>query len=153
LINSAASVVPGGIAGVIILILLVVALIVGIRLRVGKLARAAGLPVFPDHRQTAADHRRAAEAAEARGDLAEAVRERFRAIVRVLEERGILDERSGRTVDEVARLAAARLPELANSMKSAARLFDDVWYGGRAATVDEYRTLVDLDRTLDGVRL
>ncbi|MFC0113424.1 DUF4129 domain-containing protein [Kibdelosporangium aridum] len=152
LLEGAASVVPGGIAGLVVLLALIVAVIVIIRLRVGKLARTASASVFTGRKLTAADHRRAAEAAEAQGDLAEAVRERFRAIVRGLEERGVLDERSGRTVDEVAHAAGARLPDYANALRAAARLFDDVWYGGRETTVDEYRRLVDLDLALDGAR-
>ncbi|CAM3632146.1 DUF4129 domain-containing protein [Kibdelosporangium persicum] len=152
LLGGAASLIPGGFVGLLVLIALVVAVIVVIRLRVGKLARTARTAVFAGRRLTAADHRRAAEAAEAKGDLAEAVRERFRAIARGLEERGVLDERSGRTVDEVARAAGAELPDHANALRSAAQLFDDVWYGGREATVDEYRRLSDLDLALDGAR-
>ncbi len=45
----------------------------------------------------AAGHRAAAEALAAGGHFAEAVRERLRAVVRGLEERGVLDARPGRT--------------------------------------------------------
>jgi hypothetical protein len=152
LLNGVAGVVPGGVLGVVFLVLLLVAVVVVIRLRVGKPARNASAAVFAAHRQTAADHRRAAEAAAAQGELSEAVRERFRAIVRNLEERGVLDERSGRTVDEVAREAGDRLPEHAGALRAAARMFDEVWYGGRPATVEGYQQLAGLDLALDGVR-
>ncbi|MBE1471720.1 DUF4129 domain-containing protein [Kibdelosporangium phytohabitans] len=153
LLSGISGIMPGGIVGLMILVALIIVVVVAVRLRVGKLARsAASASVFAGRELTAADHRRAALAAEAQGDLAEAVRERFRAIVRGLEERGVLDERSGRTVDEVARAAGARLPQHADELRAAARLFDDVWYGGHDATVDEYRRLTDLDLVLDGAR-
>jgi hypothetical protein len=149
-LNGVSTVVPGGILGVVILVLLVVVVLVVIRLRVGPLAREARAIVFAGRPQSAAEHRRAADDAAARGDLVEAVRERFRALVRGLEERGVLDERSGRTVDEVAREAGCRLPEHAPALHVAARMFDDVWYGGRPATAAGYQQLVNLDLALDG---
>jgi hypothetical protein len=152
LLTGIARVVPGGIVGVLLLILLVVVIIIVIRVRVGKLARNVSASVFAGKPKTAADHRRAAEEAAARGDLTEAVRERFRAIARGLEERGVLDERSGRTVAELAREAGGRLPEQATALRSAARMFDDVWYGGRPATIQGYQQLADLDLALDGAR-
>jgi hypothetical protein len=147
-----ASVSPGGFLGLLILLVLVVVIVVVIRLRVGPLARNASVAVFTGRPRTAAEHRQAAEAAAARGELAEAVRERFRAIARGLEERGVLDERSGRTVAELAREAGSRLPEHAVALRSAALMFDDVWYGGRDATPEGYQRLADLDLTLAGAR-
>jgi Domain of unknown function (DUF4129) len=152
LLNGVSNVLPGGWWGLVILVLVLLAIAVGVRLTTGKLARTATASVFGERVRTAADHRRAAEAAATQGDLAEAVRERFRAIVRGLEERGVLDERSGRTVDEVAREAGHRLPDRATAMRSAARLFDDVCYGGHPATAEGYQTLVNLDLSLDGAR-
>ena len=152
LLSGVNAVVPGGLWSIVILMLVLLGIAVGVRLKVGKVARTASASIFGDRVLSAADHRRAAEAAAAQGDLAEAVRERFRAIVRSLEERRVLDERSGRTVDEVAREAGRRLPEYANAMRAAARLFDDVWYGGHPATAEGYQSLVDLDLSLDGAR-
>ncbi|MEV4312644.1 DUF4129 domain-containing protein [Actinocrispum sp. NPDC049592] len=143
---------PGGFAGLFILLVLIIAVVIVIRLRVGPLARNASAAVFTGKRLTAADHRRAAEQAAQRGDFAEAVRERFRAIARGLEERGVLDERSGRTVDELAREAGARLPGHATALRTAARIFDEIWYGGRTATAQSYQRLADLDLALDGAR-
>jgi hypothetical protein len=152
LFDTIAAVSPGGLFGLLVMMVAVVAAIVVIRLRVGKVARNAGTAVFAGHKLSAADHRRSAESAAARGELAEAVRERFRAIVRGLEETGVLDERSGRTVDEVARAAGSRLPARAGALRSAARVFDDVWYGGQQATAQDYQQLSELDLTLAGVR-
>jgi hypothetical protein len=152
LLTSVSSVLPGGLWSLVIMVLVLLAIAVGVRLKVGKVARTPGASIFGERVLSAADHRRAAEAAAAQGDLAEAVRERFRAIVRALEERRVLDERSGRTVDEVAREAGRRLPEHATALRAAARLFDDVCYGGHPATADGYQTLVNLDLSLDGAR-
>ena len=42
--------------------------------------------------------------------------------------------RPGRTADEAAAEAGRALPDRDAELRAAARLFDDVWYGGRAAT-------------------
>lgn len=104
--------------------------------------------VFSDALLTANDHRSLAQAAAGREDWSGAVRESFRAIVRQLEERGALDIRPGRTADEAAHDAGVRFAELRVDLERAARTFDEVVYGARPATADEYRTLLDLDRRL-----
>lgn len=143
------SVLAGGFGplGLIVLIGLAIVVYVVIRTRVGRIARGHGKKAVFHAGATrgAADHRRAAEQAAARGDLDTAVRERFRAIVRELETRGVLDERSGRTADECAVLAGERLPDRAGELRAAATVFDDVVYGGRTATDAAYRDLTVLD--------
>jgi hypothetical protein len=121
-----------------VLLVLVVAAIVVIRLRIGAVGRSvAGAPaLFGDGPVTAAEYRRAADAFAAREEWAEAVRARMRAVVRGLEERDLLEVRPGRTADEAAREAGAVLPRCAAELAAAARTFDDVWYGGRAATAE-----------------
>ena len=74
----------------------------------------------------------AADAHAARGEWADAVRERLRAVVRSLEERAVLDERPGRTADEAAAEAGTALPTCADDLRRSARLFDDIW-GARNA--------------------
>ncbi|RJQ77093.1 DUF4129 domain-containing protein [Pseudonocardiaceae bacterium YIM PH 21723] len=141
--------VPGinGFLGLAVLLVLVVLIVVIIRLRVGPLARTRrrGAEVFTGTRLSAADHRAAAENAAAAGDMNGAVRERFRAIVRELETRGVLDERSGRTVDEVAGEAGRLLPGCAAGLRDAAGTFDDVVYGDHPATEPAYRLIAELD--------
>jgi hypothetical protein len=90
--------------------------------------------LFVGRARSSDEHRAAADAAAARGAWADAVRERLRAIVRGVEERGVLDARPGRTADEAAAEAGAVLRSCADDLRRAARLFDDVWYGGRTAT-------------------
>ncbi|WP_434442584.1 DUF4129 domain-containing protein [Lentzea sp. E54] len=141
-----------GITAVTVIVALAVIIAIVIRLRTGRTSRAlrSGGKVFGPTVLTAAQHRAAAEKAAAAGDLAEAVRERFRAVVRELEQRGVLDERAGRTVDEVAFEAGKALPVLAGDLRGAAVQFDDVWYGGRTATADGYRLLVSVDDRVRG---
>ncbi|MET8999569.1 DUF4129 domain-containing protein [Amycolatopsis sp. Hca4] len=147
LLNSLSSGVPGGIFGVVLILALLIVLVVVIRLRTGKVARAAraGRVVFGGQRRSAADYRRSAGEAAAAGRFDDAVRDRFRAVVRSLEERALLDIRSGRTADEAAAEAGVLLPDVAGRLREGARLFDDVHYGGREGTEAAYRTLTELD--------
>ncbi|MTD59665.1 DUF4129 domain-containing protein [Amycolatopsis pithecellobii] len=147
LFDAASAAVPGGPLGLLVLLAVLVLVAVVVRLRVGKLSRNTRVPamVFEDRARTAHEYRQAAESAFVAGDFAAAVRERFRAVVRGLEEREVLEALSGRTADEAARDAAVRLPAAREELAAAARLFDDVHYGDRPATGDDYRRLVALD--------
>jgi hypothetical protein len=145
----------GGMSGftaITIIVVVAVIIVIVVRLRIGRGGRAArsGGEVFGSTVMTAAEHRAAAERAAAAGQLAEAVRERFRAVVRELEQRGVLDPRAGRTVDEVALEAGRALPVLADDLRGAAVQFDDVWYGGRPATAEGYEQLVSVDGRVRG---
>ncbi|MTE11957.1 DUF4129 domain-containing protein [Nocardia sp. CT2-14] len=93
----------------------------------------------------AAAHLAAAEDAARRGDFGAALRERYRAVTRGLEQRGILEEERARTARETARAATAVVPD-AGELPSAAHSFDEVVYGGRYATEAEYRLLEQADR-------
>ncbi|SFB51258.1 protein of unknown function [Amycolatopsis marina] len=155
LIDGMVGLVPGGPVGLVVLALVLVAVAVAIRLRVGKLGRArrsGGAPMFEGDVRSAADHRAGAERAMAAGDIGEAVRERFRALVRGLEERGVLDERSGRTADEAAVDAGHALPAAADRLRGAAMLFDDVHYGGRTVDSAAYQWLADLELNMATAR-
>ena len=63
----------------------------------------------------AALHRHQAEQAAGGADWQEAIRERFRAVIAVLDELGLLPERRDRTADEAARDAGLLLPEYAGT--------------------------------------
>lgn len=149
--DAAAAASPGGGLGLLALVALVVIAVVVIRLRVGPLRATARLrpPLASDRPRTAAEHRAAADRFAAEQRWAEAVRERLRAVARDLETRGVLEPRAGRTAAEVAAEAGAALPDLAPELRAAAQLFDEIWYGGRAATADSDQRLRDLD---DAVR-
>ncbi|WP_410653526.1 DUF4129 domain-containing protein [Amycolatopsis sp. cmx-4-54] len=143
------SAVPGGIFAVVLLVVVLIVVVVVVRLKSGPLATAAksGRAVFAGQRKASGEHRKAAEEAASRGDFDDAVRERFRALVRSLEERALLDEKSGRTADEAALEAGRLLPDVAAPLRAGARLFDDVHYGGIPATEAGYRSLSELDES------
>ncbi|MCR6486556.1 DUF4129 domain-containing protein [Amycolatopsis sp. OK19-0408] len=148
LLNGLSSSFPGGVFGLALVLVLLIVLVVVIRLRTGKIARAARAErtVFGGtRRQSAGDYRRAAAEAAAAGRYDDAVRDRFRAVVRALEERALLDVRSGRTADEAAAEAGLLLPNVADALRRGARLFDDVHYGGREGTEAAYTELTELD--------
>lgn len=136
LLDRVASVTPGGGLGLAFLVLLVAAVVAVVVWRAGPVRRgyrvAAGTVELSGDLD-AAEHRRQADAHAAQGRYAEAVRERMRAIVRELETRGVLEPRPGRTADEVARDAGRLVPAVSGDLRTAAGIFDEVWFGGRAA--------------------
>ncbi|MBB5913739.1 hypothetical protein BJY24_002606 [Nocardia transvalensis] len=93
----------------------------------------------------AGEHRGAAESAAGRNDYDTALRERYRAVVRGLEQGGVLEVRRSRTARETADAAVAALPDRTSELPAAAGSFDEVVYGGRPATEDEYRRLERAD--------
>ncbi|ANC32878.1 DUF4129 domain-containing protein [Isoptericola dokdonensis] len=113
--------------------------------RLRRRRRASSVVVHEDDPRTAAEMRAAADAAAARADWATAVLERFRAVVRELEERVVLDERPGRTAVEAAVAGGERLPGLADPLHAAAALFDGVCYGRLPAGPRDDDTLRRLD--------
>lgn len=139
---------PAGPWAIIILAVAFAAAAVAIRWRLGPLGRSRRGhqdPIFAARARTAAEHRSDADEAAARQAYAEAIRERFRALVRELEERTLLDERPGRTAREVARDVEATGPGLIRALAEAARVFDDVRYGGRTATGELDRIVREAD--------
>lgn len=102
--------------------------------------------------RTAEQMRHASLTAAGRLDWHLAVLERFRAIVRSLEERTLLEERAGRTAHEVAVDAGATMPEHAAALLEASAVFDEVCYGDGEGSEPEYRSLVELDEALLATR-
>ncbi|MEU8274153.1 DUF4129 domain-containing protein [Microbispora bryophytorum] len=108
--------------------------------------------VFGQRERTAAEHRAEAERLAAEGGWAGAIQERLRAIARDLEERAIVTPMPGRTAVELAEVAGQALPLHAEDLRAAARLFDDVTYGGAGGTREGYLTLTALDERLRSAR-
>ncbi|WP_459548718.1 DUF4129 domain-containing protein [Nocardia sp. X0981] len=101
----------------------------------------------PPRLDAAAVHRAAAEKAAAQGDFDTALRERFRAVLRGLEQHRVLEVRRSRTARETSHEAAAALPAgLSEELPPAADAFDEVVYGGRRAAEAEYRRLTLADQ-------
>jgi hypothetical protein len=140
------------IGAILALIGLLVAVLVWRARRAVRRAALAEPGLFAGRERTAAEHRQAAERLAAAGDWAEAIRERLRAIARDLEERAILDPLPGRTAAELAAAAGRELPGLADGLAAAARLFDDVTYGGLPGSPEGYARLVRLDEQVAATR-
>lgn len=145
---------PGGWITVgLLAAVLLAAVVVAVRVarRTLRTRRDGGAALLVDTARTAAEDRRAAQTAAERGDWVQAIRYRLRAVARTLEETGALDAVPGRTATELARAAAAALPDLTAEFRVAADTFNAVSYGAQAGTESEYRQIAALDARLSGV--
>ncbi|WSB84823.1 DUF4129 domain-containing protein [Streptomyces cellulosae] len=151
LLGAASTATPGGALGLVVIVIAVLAVVAALWWRLGTPRRrpVTAPALFDDRPRSAAEHRAAAEAHAAQGHWNQAVQERMRAVVRALEERALLDPRPGRTADEAAAEAGRALPAHTDRLRTAARDFDDVTYGGRTASEDTYRGLAALDGDLE----
>ncbi|MEU0718457.1 DUF4129 domain-containing protein [Streptomyces lavendulocolor] len=154
LLDSASNAAPGGVLGLVVIALVVLALVGALWWRLGTSRRQVitSDSLFGDRARSAAEHRTTAEDHARAGRWNEAVQERMRAIVRSLEERTLLEPRPGRTADEAAAEAARPLSAHADELRAAARTFDDVTYGGRTADQPAYQRLKDVDTALERAR-
>jgi Domain of unknown function (DUF4129) len=127
--------------------LLIVAIVIAIRVarRTLRTHRGGDYQLFDTGQLSADQHRATAERFAAEGNWTAAIRHRLRAVARGLEETRILDPAPGRTANELARDAAARIPHLASELSQAATAFNDVTYGERPGTPTAYQMIVDLD--------
>ena len=87
---------------------------------------------------------RAADDAADRGDWTTAVVERFRAIIRSLDERGALEDYPGMTAHEAATVAASVVVGHADDLHRAGVLFDAVRYGEIDPTFEQDVWMRDL---------
>ncbi|MDR2722387.1 MAG: DUF4129 domain-containing protein [Cellulomonadaceae bacterium] len=133
-------------------VVVAVAFLVAGPVRLARIQQRKPALVDDDDTRTAADLRAAADAAALRGEWTQAVAERFRAIIRALEERVIIDNMPGRTAQESAQVAADALPSLAARMHDAAGLFDAVIYGHLPAHADDDADLRSLDQAASAAR-
>lgn len=140
------------------LLLIVVALIVAVVLfltvrrspRSTRTATAGG--VLEEAHLTAADYRARSESALARGDLAAAAADAFRAMAASAAERTLLDDVPGRTAHEIGTALAVVFPADATAVRDAADLFDGVVYGSVPVGVADARGVLDLDARLRATR-
>jgi hypothetical protein len=127
--------------------LLIVAIVTAIRVarRTLRTHRGRDYQLFDTGQLSADQHRATAERFAGEGNWTAAIRHRLRAVARGLEETRILDPAPGRTANELARDAGARIPHLASELSQAATAFNDVTYGERPGTPTAYQMIVDLD--------
>jgi hypothetical protein len=155
LLSKVTDVTPGGLPSLVIVLAVIVLLVVAMRLGLGPV----GLRVALTDRRggarstTAAQYRAEAEALAAKGDYKEAVRARFRAIIRELEQRAVLDPRPGRTAGEIAREGAGAVPAIGDDLRRVAGTFDRVWYARHTATRADYDVVRDADERIRDARL
>jgi hypothetical protein len=142
--------VPGGWFTLSVLfVLLVVAIVVTIRVvRITIRTQRGDYQLFDTGQLSADQHRAIAERFAVDGNWAAAIRHRLRAVARGLEEARILDPAPGRTANELATDAGARLPHLASELSEAATAFNDVTYGERPGTPAAYQLIANLDEHL-----
>jgi Domain of unknown function (DUF4129) len=101
--------------------------------------------VFADEERTADQLRTDAARLAAADEWASATVELFRALIRSLGERAIIEEFGGMTAHEAAAQAAPRLPGLADPITAAADVFDALAYGHRSGSARQYQEMLDLD--------
>lgn len=107
--------------------------------------RRRSAAVFDNDDREAVDIRAAAVAAAEREDWTQAVVERFRALVRSVEERGLVSVVPGMTAAEFAQAVGLRLPAHHADLNRCADIFDGVRYGHDIATRDLYEYVSRVD--------
>ena len=147
----AGSTVPSPVIGVVIAVIIAAAVIIA-KPRLNPRARKAREVFEPEGMLAAADYRQRAEMSAAAGRWADAVVDRFRALVRSAEDRTILEPQPGRTADEVARDLAFPFSTEAQRLDRAAVTFDAIRYGNRAADAGDYRAMASLDDALEALK-
>ncbi|GAA1513735.1 DUF4129 domain-containing protein [Agromyces terreus] len=137
------------VVGVVVLVVIGL-LVFGVpRLRRRRRAEPAS---FEDDRRDAATIRRAAEAAARSGDWPLAIEERFRALVRELVVRELVQVHPGSTARARADAAARPFPAFAADLAGAAADFDGVRYLDRPGDADAYARVTELDDALREAR-
>lgn len=140
-----------------VIVLVVIAVIVGVALLVAGPVRrrrrvTQSAQVLADENRSAHELRASSSQHAQSGQWRLAVLDLFRALVRSLEDRVILDERAGRTADEAARAAAERFPALAYDLVRAGQMFDAAFYGEREVDEAGFNWLRDVDTRLVSAR-
>lgn len=146
LVDRAGDLSPGGRLGLLIVILVLVGVAALARARLGPLggpARRSAL--VTGAARDASAYRAAAQQAAQQGDWAVAIREQLRAVAREVTEQGVVDDRPGRTADELAAEVARALPTVRTGLLAATTVFDRVWYGGQPADAATYQVVAAAD--------
>lgn len=144
----------GSYAVIVIVVLLIAAIIFFSlrRSRIGslRLKGAARTELFDDVR-SAKQLLAAAKAAEAAGDLTLAAIELYRAIIRELDERGLINVIPGMTALEAARAGAESIGA-SDHFARCAGIFNEVYYWSGSASPEDLHTLRALHAKVDTAR-
>ncbi len=137
----------------VVVLIVAAGILIGGPVRRRRLRRqGASAVVLDGDERTATELRAAAEAAARTEDYSLAVLERFRAIVRSLDERVVLEDRPGRTAHEAATEAGHGLPDCAAGLLAASQTFDAVCYGDLHAGRSDYENVVAVDEQVAAAR-
>lgn len=110
-----------------------------------QLSRAQSDDIDIEPGITAEQLRRRAEDNAAGGHFDHAARDRFAALVRSAEERGLLTSLTGRTATEISAQLARLFSDHADQLRLAAELFNQSRYGGTPLSQQHYQQLRSLD--------
>ena len=139
---------------IVVVVLALTAVLVLLLSRITRVRRArTNRALFADDDRSSTTLTRAADDAAGRGDWATAVVERFRAIIRSLDERGALEDYPGMTAHEAATIAASVVADLADDLHRAGALFDAVRYGEVVSTAEQDAWMRELAQAVQGARL
>jgi len=136
----------GGIGGLVAWLLIVVAVVAVVAAIVYVVVRRIRTPesIEEEPTETEVEHRRAAAAwrsdaldHEAAGEWKQAIRARYRLLVRTLTDRGQLPEVPGRTTGELREDLARTTPTAGDDFDTASLLFELPWYADVATGPDE----------------
>lgn len=120
-------------------------------LRRGAVAEA-GPPAVGVTRRPAGDWLADARAAQQAGDLAEAVRCGYRAVVAGLAAEGALEEVPGRTVGEYRAQVQRHRPARVDAFGRASEVFERVWYARRPASIADVDVVLEVATTTGPTR-
>jgi hypothetical protein len=135
-------------AVVVVTLLVVVVVLVASRVQ-REPSRPIGVPGGPiDGLVSADEHRRSAQEALEAGRWDAALVEGFRAIAARAVQRGVLEERPGLTAHELTVGLSPFFPAHADALAEASATFDLVFYGHEQATVEDARSVLELDESL-----
>lgn len=135
-------------AGIVAVVVLLVRSLLG-RNRPAKPVDEEELTIELEEGRDAVDWRNDAERFEAAGQWREAMRARYRELVRTLIDDRVLDDLPGRTTGEYRGEYVTARPAQASDFVELTELFEAVWYGGvdtDAADNQRFRQLADASR-------
>jgi hypothetical protein len=135
-------------AGIVVAVVFIVRALLG-RKRPPTPPPDEELTIELEEGRDAGDWRRDAEQFEAAGAWREAMRARYRELVRTLIDDRVLDDLPGRTTGEYRAEFVVARPENAGPFTDLTDLFETVWYGGVDTDADDnrrFRLLADAAR-------
>jgi hypothetical protein len=141
-------------AGIIVVLVLLVRSLLGSRRLPKPAVDEDALTIELEEGRDATDWRNDAERFEAAGQWREAMRARYRELVRTLIDDRILDDLPGRTTGEYRGEFVRGRPANAGAFTELTELFEAVWYGGvetDAADNQRFRQLAEASRSREPV--